>query len=345
MPVVRLVDRNPRLDRDALARRFVPPRRFADVRFETYRPDPDHPSQAAALAAVEHFAAGLIEDSRPGPRWARWRRPSVASRPGRYIDGGFGVGKTHLLASLWHAAPDPRAYLTFAELAAAVGHLGMKQAVATFSGHRLICIDEFELDDVASTLMVVSLLRGLIAAGVSLAATSNTLPDRLGEGRFAADDFTREISAIAGHFDVVRVDGPDFRASQRSFDAEPLSEAELVVAVETVSVAGDTVARDALPELLAHLRTVPLVQVGALLDGVDAVAIEGMIPIASQDEALLFVHLIDELYDAEVPVVASGARVEELFATAYRNGGYRKKYGRCESRLASLLSEAARLPG
>ena len=38
----------------------------------------------------------------------------------------------------------------------------------------------------------------------ALAATSNTLPDRLGEGRFAADDFLREIQGLAAHFDVLR---------------------------------------------------------------------------------------------------------------------------------------------
>ena len=44
-----------------------------------------------------------------------------------------------------------------------------------------------------------------------LAATSNTLPDKLGEGRFAAEDFRREIHALSARFDTLRVDGPDYR--------------------------------------------------------------------------------------------------------------------------------------
>jgi hypothetical protein len=32
--------------------------------------------------------------------------------------------------------------------------------------------------------------------------------------------------------------------------------------------------------------------------------------------------------------------VEELFPASYRRGGFRKKYGRCESRLSALLGEA-----
>ena len=91
----------------------------------------------------------------------------------------------------------------------------MESAIAAFSSHRLLCIDEFELDDIAQTLMTVTFLRAVIAAGVKVVATSNSLPDRLGEGRFAADDFTREIAAIAAHFEVVRIDGPDYRAKAR----------------------------------------------------------------------------------------------------------------------------------
>jgi cell division protein ZapE len=50
---------------------------------------------------------------------------------------------------------------------------------------------------------------------------------------------------------------------------------------------------------------------------------------------------VDELYDASVPVAASGCAVDELFPASYRRGGFRKKYGRCESRLSALLGEAA----
>ncbi|WP_240512982.1 AFG1/ZapE family ATPase, partial [Streptomyces griseoruber] len=98
---------------------------------------------------------------------------------GVYLDGGYGVGKTHLLASLWHATPaEPglKAFGTFVELTNLVGALGFQQTVRTLSGHRLLCIDEFELDDPGDTVLVSSLLGKLVEAGVALAATSNTLP-------------------------------------------------------------------------------------------------------------------------------------------------------------------------
>ncbi len=46
---------------------------------------------------------------------------------GVYLDGGYGVGKTHLLASLWHAtpaAPSLKAFGTFVELTNLVGRSG-----------------------------------------------------------------------------------------------------------------------------------------------------------------------------------------------------------------------------
>ena len=137
--------------------------------------------------------------------------PTRTTGRGLYLDGGFGVGKTHLLASLWHEAEGPKLFATFVELTHLVGALGFADAVDGSAAYRLLCIDEFELDDPGDTVLVSTLLGRLVAAGVRVAATSNTLPDALGEGRFAADDFLREIQALAAQFDVVRIDGPDYR--------------------------------------------------------------------------------------------------------------------------------------
>ena len=340
----RLADRHPRLGADELVARFAPPHRFERVRFESYVPNPAFPSQEQALVAMERFAAELCEDARPrsGRRW--WRRDGAAEAPGRigrYLDGGYGVGKTHLLAALWHAVPPPAAYLTFAELTAVIGFVGMAEATEAFSGYRLICLDEFELDDVANTLMTVSFLRGLLPAGTRVATTSNSLPDRLGEGRFHADDFRREITAIADHFDVVRIDGPDYRG-RSGVVVDPVSDHELD---RLAAAATGTYTVDSLDALLPHLRKVHTVQFPAMLDGLDAVFIRGLHPIRNQGDALLFVHLVDELYDAGLVVAASGCAIGELFPDSYRHGGYRKKYGRCESRLSAMLSEATRSEG
>src|SRR4051794_23399495 len=114
---MRLVDRTPHLDADALASRFQPPHRFELVRFNNYIPASDYPTQAESRDALVQFANSMTSNSSKR-RW--WNRSTAEdeTKPARYLDGGFGTGKTHLLASLWHAAPTPKAYLTFTELTA-----------------------------------------------------------------------------------------------------------------------------------------------------------------------------------------------------------------------------------
>jgi len=319
---VRLVDLHPRLDGDELLARFVPPRRFAGARFSTFIPDPAHPSQAEALGRVEALTTVAAAESGGRGLFGR-RRTDPSGPPGLYLDGGFGVGKTHLIAALWHATDGPAAYLTFAELTALIGFEGMDDAVAAFADHRLVCLDEFELDDVANTLMTVTFLRRVLAGGaLRVATTSNSLPDRLGEGRFSAEDFRREIAAIAEHFDVVRIDGPDVRATQTVL-RETVEPAEVDRAV-----AG------------ADPRDVHPVQYGPLVEAVETVVVRGLHPVTNQGDALLLVSLIDELYDADRTVLTTGCGVSELFDQSYRHGGYRKKYGRAESRLSAMLGEA-----
>src|SRR3954469_8421857 len=218
-----LCDREPHVPADRLVAEMVPPPRFDSVRFDTYVPDPNQPSQTEAVRVLEGFAAGLGGAHASGAGsvrrglfgLGRSRAPKAPAGPrGVYLDGGYGVGKTHLLASLWHATPaEPalKAFGTFVELTNLVGALGFQQTVRTLSGHRLLCIDEFELDDPGDTVLVSTLLGKLVDAGVALAATSNTLPGKLGEGRFASADFLREIQGLAAHFRPLRIDGQDYR--------------------------------------------------------------------------------------------------------------------------------------
>ncbi len=331
---------------DRLIAELVPPPRFDTVRFDNYLPDPGQPSQAAARATLADFAASLGGANVPGGGRRRWSRrrstPAGAGGPGGvYLDGGYGVGKTHLLASLWHAAPGPKAFGTFVEITNLVGALGFGPAVTALARHRLLAIDEFELDDPGDTVLVSSLLSRLAEAGVRLAATSNTLPDRLGEGRFAAADFLREIQRLAATFHVVRIDGQDYR--HRSLDPAPPPCSDAQVTAVAAEVAGASL--DDFDDLTAHLACLHPSRYGALLDGVRAVCLRGVRPVTDQAVALRLVVLADRLYDREVPVIASGTPLDELFSPEMLRGGYRKKYLRATSRLVALAREGAAATG
>lgn len=344
---VSLCEREPHVPAERLVAEMVPPPRFGGVRFDTYIPDPGQPSQTEAVRVLSGFAEGLGGGaSATGGgrrRWFRREPKQVAQGPrGVYLDGGYGVGKTHLLASLWHAtpaAPEYKAFGTFVELTNLVGALGFQQTVKTLSGHRLLCIDEFELDDPGDTVLVSSLLGRLVEAGVALAATSNTLPGKLGEGRFAAADFLREIQGLSAHFQPLRIDGEDYR--HRGLPEAPAPWDDDTVTGVAYRTPGASL--DDFPALLSHLSRVHPSRYGALCEDVSAVCLTQVAPVPDQSTALRLVVLADRLYDREVPVVASGRPFDELFSEEMLNGGYRKKYFRAISRLTALARDAERL--
>ncbi|GAA2967241.1 cell division protein ZapE [Actinokineospora diospyrosa] len=333
-----LVDREPVVGAEELVAELVPPPRFGGVRFDTYLPNPDEPSQAAAVVACEAFAGRVAEAGKGRSLLSRvFGGGKPDGKPGLYLDGGFGVGKTHLLASVWHAVPGPKSYGTFVELTNLVGALGFREAVAKLSTHRLLAIDEFELDDPGDTMLVTRLLAELTEAGVSVAATSNTLPDKLGEGRFAADDFLREIQALSARFTVVRVDGPDYRHRGLPDAPPPVSDAELAAAA--AALPESTV--DDFDALCGHLGRLHPSRYGKLVDGVSAVHLRGVRALTGQDVALRVVAFADRLYDRAIPVVVSGEPLSALFTPEMLRGGYRKKYLRAVSRLVALSRDAS----
>lgn len=331
MSLDHLVDVMPFVSPGQLIQEMVPPRRFDAVRFSTYRPDPSEKSQSIALAALSEMARDIVEPPKKG--W--FRKPSTPGPDAVYLDGGFGVGKTHLLASLWHEVPGPKAYGTFVEYTHLVGAVGFGETVKRLSGHRLVAVDEFELDDPGDTMLMTRLLGELVDAGVFLAATSNTLPDRLGEGRFAAEEFRREIRGLSSRFTTLRIDGPDFRHAGLAQAPKPMSDTELLAAAgHTAGATLDTF--DALTAKLAELHPSTY---GKLVEVASAVHISDVKPIPDQSAALRWVVLIDRLYDRTIPVRASGASLDQLFTPEMLSGGYRKKYLRATSRVLALARE------
>lgn len=333
--VGRLVDRHPSVSPQRLIAQLTPPPAFAEVSFATYYPDPAEPTQAAALEACNQFCRQAVQ-RRAGRRKLFGRR-QVLPGVGLYLDGGFGVGKTHLLAAAYRAVPGGpdgrrKVFATFMELTQLAGVFGFAECVDLLAEHTLVCIDEFELDDPGNTTLIARMLTQLVERGVSLAATSNTLPEQLGEGRFAAHDFLREIHTLASIFTVVRIDGPDYRRRDLPPAPEPLSDEQVGAAAQRV----DGATLDDFDALCAHLATMHPSRYLRLIDGVTAVFLTGVHGIDDQNVALRLVALTDRLYNAGVPVVASGEKLDRIFGAEMLAGGFRKKYLRATSRLLAL---------
>ena len=315
-----LVEISPSVSADTLLADLVPPPEFEKARFATYVPDKEFPSQSQAVAACKDFL---------GSKRKLFTRKELV--PGVYLDGGFGVGKTHLLASIYHQHPGKKLFGAFLDMTAITGYLGFAEMAKRLSTYDLICIDEFELDDPGDTMIMSRLLKELSNAGVRFAATSNTPPNALGEGRFAAADFKREIQGLGERFKIVSVDGRDFRHRDIESHSPVFSEEGLMeMATENTTV-------DDFKGFLQHLSTLHPTKFRYLLKDVEGIILTNVSKLVSQVDALRLVSFIDRAYEQQVPIRASGeVPLTDVFTDEMIAGGYKKKYLRCVSRASAL---------
>jgi cell division protein ZapE len=252
--------------------------------------------------------------------------------PGFYLDGGFGVGKTHLLVSLYRSFKGKKLFGSFLAYTSLIGALGFAEAMRLFSKYDLICIDEFELDDPGNTMIMSRLLNDLSSKGVLFAATSNTPPNALGEGRFAAENFRREILGISANFEILRIDGDDYRHRPIDGHSQTQTAEQLGAWLSEVQAAS----LDSFDDLLKHLSTIHPARFARLVQGVERIGLDGAHKFVDQADALRFVAFVDRAYEAQISIRSTGLPLTDLFTPEMVAGGYRKKYLRAISRLHAL---------
>ena len=338
--VAHLVDRHPSVTPERLIAQLIPPPTFSDVSFDTYKPDPAEPSEAAAVQSCRQFCEQAVA-RRAGKKKLFGRREALPG-VGIYLDGGFGVGKTHLLASSYYslcaASAAPTAFATFGELTQLAGVFGFVECIDLLADYAAVCIDEFELDDPGNTTLISRLLSNWSSAGCRWRRRRTRCPSSWARAASPLQDFLREINTLASIFTTVRIEGPDYRHRDLPPAPEPLSDQE--VATRAAEVPGATL--DDFDALCAHLATMHPSRYLTLIEGVTAVFITGVHPIDDQNVALRLVSLTDRLYDAGIPVVASGTKLDTIFSDEMLAGGFRKKYLRATSRLLALTAAGQR---
>ena len=321
-----LVNVHPQANVAQLLAELRPPREFQKASFSNYLPHSEYPSQATARDKAQSFAQGKVVKK----LFAKATVPPA----GIYLDGGFGVGKTHLLAAIWHEFRGAKAFGSFIAYTSLIGALGFAEALAALSKFDLICIDEFELDDPGDTMMMSRLLNELSPRGVKFAATSNTPPNALGEGRFAASDFQREIHGIADRFEMLRIDGEDHRHRPVEVAVKETSQQDLEAWLADCNQA--KTAADDFDDLLKHLSVIHPSRYGRLLESIENLALLDCHVLENQVDALRFVAFVDRAYEAQLHLRGTGQPLTAIFSNEYLSGGYRKKYLRAVSRLGAM---------
>jgi cell division protein ZapE len=318
---------------------LIPPHHFLLSTFDNYRVDERFPAQSAAVDILKQAVA-----SKSAKSFLQrfFQSPNATPGHGVYLDGGFGVGKTHLLAAAFHAFEGRKAYLTFQELMFLVGLQRLDVTLRSLSTYRLLALDEFELDDPANTRIASTLLSGLMANGVDVITTSNTPPGALGRERFSTDDFKRELSALAEKFRNVEVDGEDYRQlhqlskpTSRSWfkPDDPPAEIDDHILAHHLSLSFE-----ALRSLLASAHPI---RIRKAIGQFQSLLVTDLDAFQHPHDALRFVYFIDKVYDCDIRlIVTSLLEPIELFVDMFVIGGDKKKYLRTVSRLVELTHSA-----
>jgi cell division protein ZapE len=333
-------------------------------------------AQARAVAALDRLHRQLVKAA--PKRSLAGRLASLAGKKpkpilGLYLWGSVGRGKTFLMDLFYNALP-------FAEKRRAHFHRFMADvherlkglrdvedplelvAEAIASETRVICFDEFAVTDIADAMLLGNLFKGLFARGVTLAATSNIVPEQLYAGGLQRARFLPTIELIRAHTEVIHVDGvTDYRLralEQADVYQTPLGEAaDARLAQFFDSIAPDEGDQGGDIELfgrkIAYRRAADGViwfDFPAICDGprsqddyIELSRLYQTVLVSNvpqfdatlENQARRFIALVDEFYDRRVKLILSAATpVTEI----YRGKRLRHEIVRTESRLQEMQS-------
>jgi cell division protein ZapE len=330
------------------------------------------PLQSAAAQVLDRIAEELEQ-----PRGLFGRRKAVR---GAYLVGAVGRGKTMLMDLFFSAVPvAEKRRIHFHEFmdemhegiaafrASAKGKAESADPVAAvakpvIAATRLLCLDEFQVSDITNAMLLGRLFEKLFAGGVTLVATSNTMPDRLYENGLNRELFLPFIGSLEANAEIVPLDGAtDYR--RLKFEGEEVyrfgtgPETDAAMDRLWAHITGGAPTRAETLRSLGRDIAVPAAAMGAarfsfaalceaplgardylrLAHAYEAVMIDNVPQFSKlrSDAAKRFILLVDTLYDRGVKLSASFAVPLDELAQDERT---KVEFARCVSRLVEMQS-------
>jgi len=337
-------------------------------------------SQAQAIARLQSLADRLVHSPPPPARPDGLLARLFATRPpppipGLYLWGGVGRGKTWLMDLFFDSLPfRQKLRLHFhrfmQEIHDELAHLSqrrdpLKLVARHFAARaRVLCLDEFHVEDITDAMLLHGLLAALSEEGISLVITANVPPRELYRNGLQRERFLPAIDLIERHTQVFELRGDtDHRLQHlRKADtwlipADTGSDQRLARRFRAIAP------REGVPDqpLLINHRSLPcrlyaddvawfdfFPLCNAPRSSQDYMEIArrfhtvfiSAVPIMGEDEddwAHRFIDLVDELYDHRVKLLASAATEPPALYTGRRLAF---EFQRTASRLSEMRSSA-----
>ena len=300
-------------------------------------------------------------------------RPAAPER-GLYIWGGVGRGKTHLVDTFYDSlALERKLRVHFHRFmqrvhAALTQHSGAKNPLEVVADDiadeaLVLCFDEFFVSDIGDAMILGGLIDALFRRGVTLVTTSNIPPQELYRDGLQRSRFLPAIALLEQHLTVTHLEAATdyrFRTLQRAdlwhvpHDRTAAEALSAYFSSLTGREAGDPRSVDINQRPLTLLADAPGVawatfstlceEPRGAVDYVEmareyhTVLIE-QIPLLGRDKedaARRFINLVDEFYDRNVKLIATGAQAPEAL---YDGSRLRFEFDRTVSRLQEMRTE------
>jgi cell division protein ZapE len=226
----------------------------------------------------------------------------------------------------------------------------------------LLCLDEFQVLDVADAMILGRLFEKLLELGVVIVLTSNTEPDHLYEGGINRQLFLPFIVMIKQRLDLVELNGPlDYRLDRMAgvhiYNTPLGPSAERAMDDAWYKLTGTAKGESLVIDILGRQFVVPETAEGiarlsfealcgsalgaadylALADSFHTILLDGIPQLGpgKSNEARRFTMLIDTLYDRRSRLICSAAaRPEQLYVSGDNAAAFR----RAASRLLEMQS-------
>ncbi|MCF6319283.1 MAG: AFG1 family ATPase [Proteobacteria bacterium] len=334
-------------------------------------------SQETAVLHTQALYEQLLQPPKAIPRRNFFFLKSLKTQPikGLYFWGGVGRGKSYLIDAFYDCLPfkeKKRIHFNhfMQDIHSKLKHLPktpdplilVAQALAT--KYRVICIDEFHVDDITDAMIMASFLHALFEQRVTLLFTSNTSPDRLYLNGLQRNRFLPAIDLIKERTKIIKLDNEtDYRLGlsekHKIFHVSEARHSDKIMQQhlaefgfssadnkDTIQINGRSIRCRARDEQLIWFDFKELCQTARSSSDYIVIAkrfkrilVSDILAMddSHNDIVQRFIQLIDALYDHRVKLIATAALKPELL---YQGKSLAFPFKRTLSRLFEMRSES-----